>query len=40
MLDSRPGAAESKDTAMTWTTPKLVEVCIGLEVTGYVSAED
>jgi len=25
--------------AMTWTTPKLVEICIGMEVTGYESAE-
>jgi len=23
----------------TWTTPKLVEICIGMEVTGYESAE-
>jgi len=24
---------------MTWTKPKLVEICIGMEVTGYESAE-
>jgi len=24
---------------MTWTTPTLVEVCIGLEINGYLPAE-
>jgi len=24
---------------MSWTTPTLVEICIGLEVTGYLPAE-
>jgi coenzyme PQQ precursor peptide PqqA len=24
---------------MTWTTPKLVEICIGLEINGYLPAE-
>jgi coenzyme PQQ precursor peptide PqqA len=24
---------------MSWTTPVVVEVCIGMEVTSYVSAE-
>jgi coenzyme PQQ precursor peptide PqqA len=24
---------------MTWTTPTLIEICIGMEVTGYESAE-
>jgi len=24
---------------MSWTTPVIVEVCIGMEVTSYVSAE-
>jgi coenzyme PQQ precursor peptide PqqA len=26
-------------TAMTWTTPTLVEICIGLEINGYLPAE-
>ncbi|MFZ0496575.1 MAG: pyrroloquinoline quinone precursor peptide PqqA [Methylocella sp.] len=24
---------------MTWTTPVIIEVCIGMEVTSYLSAE-
>jgi len=24
---------------MTWTTPTLVEICIGLEINGYLPAE-
>jgi coenzyme PQQ precursor peptide PqqA len=24
---------------MTWTTPTLVEICVGLEVNGYLPAE-
>ncbi|HZD91301.1 MAG TPA: pyrroloquinoline quinone precursor peptide PqqA [Pseudolabrys sp.] len=30
---------QGKDTAMTWTTPILVEICIGLEINGYMPAE-
>jgi coenzyme PQQ precursor peptide PqqA len=26
-------------TAMAWTTPTLVEICIGLEINGYLPAE-
>ena len=25
--------------SMTWTTPILVEICIGLEINGYLPAE-
>jgi coenzyme PQQ precursor peptide PqqA len=28
-----------KETAMAWTTPTLVEICIGLEINGYLPAE-
>jgi len=28
-----------KETTMTWTTPTLVEFCIGLEINGYLPAE-
>jgi coenzyme PQQ precursor peptide PqqA len=28
-----------KDTRMAWTTPTLVEICIGLEINGYLPAE-
>jgi coenzyme PQQ precursor peptide PqqA len=29
----------AKDRAMAWTTPTLVEICIGLEINGYLPAE-
>jgi coenzyme PQQ precursor peptide PqqA len=28
-----------KGTTMTWTTPILVEICVGLEINGYLPAE-
>jgi coenzyme PQQ precursor peptide PqqA len=28
-----------KEESMTWTTPTLVEICIGLEINGYLPAE-
>jgi coenzyme PQQ precursor peptide PqqA len=28
-----------KEEIMAWTTPTLVEVCVGMEVTSYESAE-
>jgi coenzyme PQQ precursor peptide PqqA len=28
-----------EDTTMAWTTPSLVEICIGLEINGYLPAE-
>jgi coenzyme PQQ precursor peptide PqqA len=28
-----------KGNAMSWTTPTLVEICIGLEINGYLPAE-
>jgi coenzyme PQQ precursor peptide PqqA len=31
--------ARRKLARMTWTTPTLVEICIGLEINGYVPAE-
>jgi coenzyme PQQ precursor peptide PqqA len=27
------------EEAMTWTTPTLVEICVGLEINGYLPAE-
>ena len=33
----RPG--KNKETTMAWTTPTLVEICIGLEINGYLPAE-
>ncbi len=29
----------SVEDAMAWTTPTLVEICIGLEINGYLPAE-
>jgi coenzyme PQQ precursor peptide PqqA len=28
-----------EELAMAWTTPTLVEICIGLEINGYLPAE-
>jgi coenzyme PQQ precursor peptide PqqA len=28
-----------KERSMAWTTPTLVEICIGLEINGYLPAE-
>ena len=30
---------DEKEEAMAWTTPTLVEICIGLEINGYLPAE-
>ncbi len=35
---ARP-AADIKERPMAWTTPTLVEICIGLEINGYLPAE-
>jgi len=35
---TRPQRVE-RETTMTWTTPILVEICIGLEINGYLPAE-
>lgn len=40
MVRDRPAALATKEeTTMTWTTPILVEICIGLEINGYLPAE-
>ena len=31
--------APVKEKTMAWTTPTLVEICIGLEINGYLPAE-
>jgi coenzyme PQQ precursor peptide PqqA len=28
-----------EETAMAWTAPTLVEICVGLEINGYLPAE-
>jgi coenzyme PQQ precursor peptide PqqA len=30
---------EHEEAKMAWTTPTLVEICIGLEINGYLPAE-
>lgn len=30
---------ETEETNMAWTTPVIVEVCVGMEITSYESAE-
>jgi coenzyme PQQ precursor peptide PqqA len=30
---------ERREMRMSWTTPTLVEICIGLEINGYLPAE-
>jgi coenzyme PQQ precursor peptide PqqA len=34
-----PDWAIERETTMAWTTPTLVEICIGLEINGYLPAE-
>jgi coenzyme PQQ precursor peptide PqqA len=38
MLSRQPRLLHEEST-MAWTTPTLVEICIGLEITGYLPAE-
>jgi coenzyme PQQ precursor peptide PqqA len=33
------GRSSRRGMVMTWTTPTLVEICIGLEINGYLPAE-
>jgi coenzyme PQQ precursor peptide PqqA len=36
----RSGSSDSvRERSMAWTTPVLTEVCVGMEVTSYASAE-
>ena len=32
-------AFQTEEMTMAWTTPEIVEVCVGMEVTAYSSAE-
>jgi coenzyme PQQ precursor peptide PqqA len=34
-----PSLFQLEGHAMAWTTPTLVEICIGLEINGYLPAE-
>jgi coenzyme PQQ precursor peptide PqqA len=33
------GERAQQEETMSWTTPTLVEICIGLEINGYLPAE-
>jgi len=33
------GRRKNEEETMAWTTPTLVEMCIGLEINGYLPAE-
>jgi coenzyme PQQ precursor peptide PqqA len=33
------GSRNTLEEKMAWTTPTLVEICIGLEINGYLPAE-
>jgi coenzyme PQQ precursor peptide PqqA len=34
-----PREPKKRKRTMAWTTPTLVEICIGLEINGYLPAE-
>jgi coenzyme PQQ precursor peptide PqqA len=36
---SRYDSRKTEGKPMTWTTPVLIEICIGLEINGYLPAE-
>jgi coenzyme PQQ precursor peptide PqqA len=38
-LNEGPATCIAEVIAMAWTTPTLVEICIGLEINGYLPAE-
>jgi coenzyme PQQ precursor peptide PqqA len=38
-LSAGPLLGKTRGSAMAWTTPTLVEICIGLEINGYLPAE-
>ncbi len=35
----KPPKFQTEEMTMAWTTPVIVEVCVGMEVTAYSSAE-
>jgi coenzyme PQQ precursor peptide PqqA len=38
-LVTQPLVLRPKGNAMAWTTPILIEICVGLEINGYLPAE-
>jgi coenzyme PQQ precursor peptide PqqA len=39
MKDAKLAYRTAKEKEMTWSTPTLVEICVGLEINGYLPAE-
>jgi coenzyme PQQ precursor peptide PqqA len=39
LVVSMPTMGIARSNMMAWTTPVLVEICIGLEINGYLPAE-
>jgi coenzyme PQQ precursor peptide PqqA len=39
LLTPAKGSRNPVEDIMAWTTPTLVEICIGLEINGYLPAE-
>jgi len=39
LIESASNKTRLKGNVMTWSTPILVEICIGLEINGYLPAE-
>lgn len=37
--ESRARKTKRRNNAMAWSTPEVREVCVGMEVTSYLSAE-
>jgi len=37
--DRLPALPNTRIQSMAWTTPTLIEICIGLEINGYLPAE-
>jgi coenzyme PQQ precursor peptide PqqA len=38
-MERSTASRTSEETTMAWTTPTLVEICVGLEINGYLPAE-
>jgi coenzyme PQQ precursor peptide PqqA len=39
MVQSPYACLEEEEAIMAWTTPTIVEICVGLEINGYLPAE-
>jgi coenzyme PQQ precursor peptide PqqA len=39
VLSAVRATSQAEEIPVTWTTPTLIEICIGLEINGYLPAE-